>query len=92
MDALFHLLYVLFEIHIASTDDTALVQTIFHEFGHAFQLVLTKQDELLVANFQNIEKDCIDVPSTFLDKWCYHGLQVNSLHKSFKLYYASKSS
>ncbi|PRQ20920.1 putative oligopeptidase A [Rosa chinensis] len=48
------------------------VRTLFHEFGHAFQHVLTKQDEVLVAGFQKIEQDCVEVPSTFMEKWCYH--------------------
>ncbi|KAE8704081.1 putative cytosolic oligopeptidase A [Hibiscus syriacus] len=48
------------------------VQTVFHEFGHALQHILTKQDEGLVAGLQGIEWDAVDLPSRFLENWCYH--------------------
>ncbi|KAE8701152.1 putative cytosolic oligopeptidase A [Hibiscus syriacus] len=39
------------------------VQTVFHEFGHALQIMLTKQDEGLVAGMNGIERDAVDLPS-----------------------------
>lgn len=44
----------------------------FHEFGHALQHMLTKEDEGLVAGIRNIEWDAVELPSQFMENWCYH--------------------
>ena len=44
----------------------------FHEFGHALQHMLTKQDEGLVAGTRGIEGDARELPSQFMENWCYH--------------------
>ena len=44
----------------------------FHEFGHALQHMLTKQDEGLVAGIRGIEWDAVELPSQFMENWCYH--------------------
>ncbi|KAL3721844.1 hypothetical protein ACJRO7_034221 [Eucalyptus globulus] len=51
------------------------VQTIFHEFGHALQHMLTKQDEGLVAGTKGIEGDAKELPSQFMENWCYHSTE-----------------
>ncbi|XP_056161114.1 organellar oligopeptidase A, chloroplastic/mitochondrial-like [Syzygium oleosum] len=48
------------------------VETVFHEFGHALQHMLTKQDESLVAGIRGIETDATELPSKFMENWCYH--------------------
>ena len=48
------------------------VVTVFHEFGHSLQHMLTKQDESLVAGIQGIELDAAEFSSQFMEKWCYH--------------------
>ena len=48
------------------------VVTVFHEFGHALQRMLTKQDEVLVSGVQGIEWDAVELSSLFMEKWCYH--------------------
>lgn len=48
------------------------MQTLFHEFGHALQHVLTKVPYGLVAGNSNIEWDAIELPSLFMEKWCHH--------------------
>ncbi|MED6218360.1 hypothetical protein PIB30_026052 [Stylosanthes scabra] len=48
------------------------VETVFHEFGHALQHMLTKQDEGLVAGIRGIEWDAVELPSQFMENWCYH--------------------
>ncbi len=48
------------------------MKTLFHEFGHALQHVLTKVPYGLVAGSSNIEWDAIEVPSLFMEKWCHH--------------------
>jgi hypothetical protein len=48
------------------------VETVFHEFGHALQHMLTKQDEGLVSGIREIEWDAVELPSQFMENWCYH--------------------
>ncbi|KAK7832614.1 putative cytosolic oligopeptidase a [Quercus suber] len=48
------------------------VVIVFHEFGHALQRMLTKQDEGLVSGVQGIEWDAVELSSLFMEKWCYH--------------------
>lgn len=48
------------------------VETVFHEFGHALQHMLTKQEEGLVAGIRGIEWDAVELPSQFMENWCYH--------------------
>lgn len=48
------------------------VETVFHEFGHALQHMLTRQDEGLVAGIRKVEWDAVELPSQFMENWCYH--------------------
>jgi Zn-dependent oligopeptidase len=48
------------------------VETVFHEFGHALQHMLTRQDEGLVAGIRGVEWDAVELPSQFMENWCYH--------------------
>ncbi|CAN1342791.1 Organellar oligopeptidase A, chloroplastic/mitochondrial [Linum perenne] len=50
------------------------VETVFHEFGHALQHMLTKVDEGLVAGIRGVEWDAVELPSQFMENWCYHRL------------------
>ncbi|EDQ88050.1 uncharacterized protein MONBRDRAFT_26805 [Monosiga brevicollis MX1] len=43
------------------------VETLFHEFGHALQHMLTT-----VAGINNIEWDVVELPSQFMENWVYH--------------------
>ncbi|KAF3621406.1 hypothetical protein FXO37_32811 [Capsicum annuum] len=61
------------------------VETVFHEFGHALQHMLTKQDEGLVAGLRGIERDARELPSQFMENWCYHSDIVEEVHVSFAL-------
>nr|KAJ0190068.1 hypothetical protein LSAT_V11C800417710 [Lactuca sativa] len=45
------------------------VETVFHEFGHALQHMLTKQDEGLVVGIRGIEWDVVELPSQFMENW-----------------------
>ncbi|KAG8047923.1 hypothetical protein GUJ93_ZPchr0008g13219 [Zizania palustris] len=53
------------------------VETVFHEFGHALQHMLTKQDEGFVAGIRGIEWDAVELPSV-------HGKLVLSQEYSFE--------
>ena len=47
------------------------VRTLFHEFGHGLQHMLTTVDHPLAAGIRNIEWDAVEVPSQFMENWCY---------------------
>ncbi len=47
------------------------VETLFHEFGHGLQHMLTTVDEALVAGIRNVEWDAVELPSQFMENWCY---------------------
>src|SRR5256885_3995924 len=48
------------------------VETLFHEFGHALQNMLTRVDYPEAAGTNNIEWDAVELPSQFMENWCYH--------------------
>ncbi len=47
------------------------VRTLFHEFGHALQHMLTTVDESMVAGIHGVEWDAVEVASQFMENWCY---------------------
>uniref|UniRef100_A0A2C9UQT5 oligopeptidase A n=3 Tax=Manihot esculenta TaxID=3983 RepID=A0A2C9UQT5_MANES len=59
------------------------VETVFHEFGHALQHMLTKQDEGLVAGIRGIEWDAVELPSQFMENWCYHRETLMGIAKHY---------
>jgi len=48
------------------------VETLFHEFGHGLQHMLTRVDYVDAAGINNIEWDAVELPSQFMENWCYH--------------------
>ncbi|KAK4393548.1 Organellar oligopeptidase A, chloroplastic/mitochondrial [Sesamum angolense] len=60
------------------------VETVFHEFGHALQHMLTRQDEGLVAGIRNVEWDAVELPSQFMENWCYHRDTLMSIGKHYE--------
>jgi len=48
------------------------VLTLFHEFGHGLQHMLTRVDYALASGIRNIEWDAVELPSQFMENWCYH--------------------
>lgn len=60
------------------------VETVFHEFGHALQHMLTKQDEGLVAGIRGIEWDAVELPSQFMENWCYERDTLMSIAKHYE--------
>lgn len=45
------------------------VDTLFHEFGHALQHVLTVQDEPAVSGINGVEWDAVEIASQFMEFW-----------------------
>lgn len=48
------------------------VETLLHEFGHGLQHMLTQVDEGLCSGIRNVEWDAVELPSQFMENWCYH--------------------
>jgi len=48
------------------------VTTLFHEFGHGLQGMLTTVDYSDAAGINGIEWDAVEVASQFMENWCYH--------------------
>jgi oligopeptidase A len=48
------------------------VETLFHEFGHGLQHMLTTVDYSDAAGINNVEWDAVELPSQFMENWCYH--------------------
>ena len=46
------------------------VETLFHEFGHALQCMLTRIDEEDAAGINLVEWDAVEVASQFMENWC----------------------
>ena len=48
------------------------VTTLFHEFGHGLQHMLTTVNYGLASGIRNVEWDAVELPSQFMENWCYH--------------------
>lgn len=48
------------------------VETLFHEFGHGLQHMLTTIDERDAAGISGVEWDAVELPSQFMENWCLH--------------------
>jgi len=53
-------------------------ETLFHEFGHGLQHMLTNVEEADAAGINNIEWDVVELPSQFMENWLYHKPTVDS--------------
>jgi oligopeptidase A len=55
------------------------VETLLHEFGHGLQHMLTTVDEGLAAGIRGVEWDAVELPSQFMENWCYHKPTLKTL-------------
>jgi len=46
------------------------VETLFHEFGHALQHMLTRVDEAGASGLNLVEWDAVELASQFMENWC----------------------
>ncbi len=60
------------------------VETLFHEFGHGLQHMLTTVDYVGASGINNVEWDAVELPSQFMENWCYHRPTLLSLGKHYQ--------
>ena len=57
------------------------VITLFHEFGHGLHHMLTRIDVADVAGINGVPWDAVELPSQFLENWCWHPDSVALISK-----------
>ena len=55
------------------------VRTLFHEFGHVLQQILTTVDEPEASGLNNIEWDAVEIASQFMENWCYDRATITAM-------------
>jgi oligopeptidase A len=60
------------------------VETLFHEFGHGLQHMLTTVDYAWASGINNVEWDAVELPSQFMENWCYTPETMASLARHFQ--------
>jgi len=60
------------------------VTTLFHEFGHGLQGMLTKVDYSDVSGINGVEWDAVEICSQFLENWCYHEPTLRTISGHWK--------
>ena len=60
------------------------VTTLFHEFGHGLQHMLTRVDYPGAAGINNVEWDAVELPSQFMENWCYDRTTLFGMAKHYE--------
>ncbi|MCP5506041.1 MAG: M3 family metallopeptidase [Chlamydiales bacterium] len=60
------------------------LKTLFHEFGHALQHMLSKVNIGNISGNNGIEWDAIEIPSKFMENWCYHKPTLQTLTEHYE--------
>eukprot|EP00795_Rhopilema_esculentum_P009276 gene9276-16969_t len=60
------------------------VNTLFHEFGHGLQHMLTTVKYSEAAGTSNIEWDAVEVPSQFMENWLYDWSTIQMVSSHYK--------
>jgi oligopeptidase A len=60
------------------------VETLFHEFGHGLQHMLTQVDYSGASGINNVEWDAVELPSQFMENWCYDRATLFGMAKHYQ--------
>ena len=60
------------------------VETLFHEFGHTLHHLLTQVGEMSVSGINGVEWDAVELPSQFLENWCWHEQSLQLIAKHYQ--------
>lgn len=60
------------------------VETLFHEFGHALQHMLTTIDYGMASGISNVEWDAVEIASQFMENWCYDRGTLKGLARHYE--------
>ena len=60
------------------------VETLFHEFGHGLQHMLTNVDYPGASGINNVEWDAVELPSQFMENWCYDRATLFGMAKHYE--------
>ncbi len=60
------------------------VLTLFHEFGHGLHHLLTRVDEASVSGIRGVAWDAVELPSQFMENWCYHAATLRQFARHFQ--------
>jgi len=55
------------------------VTTLFHEFGHGLHHMLTQVDVAAVSGINGVAWDAVELPSQFMENWCWEPSVLKSL-------------
>jgi oligopeptidase A len=77
--------YIICNIPKDSVKETTIefndVITLFHEMGHALHNILTEVDEEYFSGLSNVEHDAIELPSQFMENFCWDYEIIKKLSK-----------
>ena len=60
------------------------VETLFHEFGHGLQHMLTTVDYADASGISGVEWDAVELPSQFMENWCYHRTTLMGIARHYQ--------
>ena len=60
------------------------VETLFHEFGHGLHHLLTRIDYHAVSGINGVAWDAVELPSQFLENWCWEREALNLISGHFE--------
>jgi oligopeptidase A len=60
------------------------VLTLFHEFGHGLHHLLTTIDYADVSGINGVPWDAVELPSQFLENWCWQKPALNLITKHYQ--------